>query len=274
MSQTSGKPFRRLLLTGAAGNLGKQLRGKLAEWADIVRVSDIVPVSADAPHEEAMQVDLADRAAVHALLEGVDALVHLGGISVEAPFDDILQANILGLYNVYSAAQKQGVKRIVYASSNHAVGFHEVTEVLDTDAPHRPDGMYGLSKCFGEDLSRYYYDRFGLETVCLRIGSSFEQPKNPRMMVTYLSFRDLAELVRCSLFTNRVGHAIVYGVSDNPTLWVDNTKASFLGYRPQDSSAEFAGLFPAKAPDAQMDDWTQRYQGGPFVLMGPMEPKA
>lgn len=274
MSETSGKPFRRLLLTGAAGNLGKQLRGKLAEWADIVRVSDIVPVSADAPHEEAMQVDLADRAAVHALLEGVDALVHLGGISVEAPFDDILQANILGLYNVYSAAQKQGVKRIVYASSNHAVGFHEVTEVLDTDAPHRPDGMYGLSKCFGEDLSRYYYDRFGLETVCLRIGSSFEQPKNPRMMVTYLSYRDLAELVRCSLFTNRVGHAIVYGVSDNPTLWVDNTKASFLGYRPQDSSAEFAGLFPAKAPDTQLDDWTQRYQGGPFVLMGPMEPKA
>ncbi|PTE00643.1 NAD-dependent epimerase/dehydratase family protein [Pandoraea apista] len=274
MSKTSGKPFRRLLLTGAAGNLGKQLRGKLAEWADIVRVSDIVPLTADAPHEEAMQVDLADRAAVHALLEGVDALVHLGGISVEAPFDDILQANILGLYNVYSAAQKQGVKRIVYASSNHAVGFHPVTEVLDIDAPHRPDGMYGISKCFGEDLSRYYFDRFGLETVCLRIGSSFEQPKNPRMMVTYLSYRDFIELVRCSLFTNRVGHAVVYGVSDNPTLWVDNTKAAFLGFRPQDSSAEFAGLFPPTAPDPQMDDWTQRYQGGPFVLLGPMEPEA
>ncbi|MCE4062866.1 NAD(P)-dependent oxidoreductase [Pandoraea sputorum] len=274
MSQTSGKPFRRLLLTGAAGNLGKQLRGKLAEWADIVRVSDIVPITDTAAHEESMQVDLADRAAVHALLEGVDALVHLGGVSVEAPFDDILQANILGLYNVYSAAQKQGVKRIVYASSNHAVGFHPVTEVLDVDAPHRPDGMYGISKCFGEDLSRYYFDRFGLETVCLRIGSSFEQPKNPRMMVTYLSYRDFIELVRCSLFTNRVGHAIIYGVSDNPTLWVDNTKAAFLGFRPQDSSAEFAGLFPAKAPDPQMDDWTQRFQGGPFVLMGPMEPKA
>ncbi|EON11311.1 MULTISPECIES: NAD(P)-dependent oxidoreductase [Pandoraea] len=274
MSQTSGKPFRRLLLTGAAGNLGKQLRGKLAEWADIVRVSDIVPLTAEAPHEEAMQVDLADRAAVHALLEGVDALVHLGGVSVEAPFDDILQANILGLYNVYSAAQKQGVKRIVYASSNHAVGFHPVTEVLDVDAPHRPDGMYGISKCFGEDLSRYYFDRFGLETVCLRIGSSFEQPKNPRMMVTYLSYRDFVELVRCSLFTNRVGHAIVYGVSNNPTLWVDNTKAAFLGFRAQDSSAEFAGLFPPKAPDPQMDDWTQRFQGGPFVLLGPMEPKA
>ncbi|MCI3203631.1 MULTISPECIES: NAD(P)-dependent oxidoreductase [Pandoraea] len=274
MSQTSGKPFRRLLLTGAAGNLGKQLRGKLAEWADIVRVSDIVPITDTAPHEEAMQVDLADRAAVHALLEGVDALVHLGGVSVEAPFDDIMQANILGLYNVYSAAQKQGVKRIVYASSNHAVGFHPVTEVLDIDAPHRPDGMYGISKCFGEDLSRYYFDRFGLETVCLRIGSSFEQPKNPRMMVTYLSYRDFVELVRCSLFTNRVGHAIIYGVSNNPTLWVDNTKAAFLGFRAQDSSAEFAGLFPAKAPDPQMDDWTQRFQGGPFVLMGPMEPKA
>lgn len=277
MSQTSspgGKPFRRLLVTGAAGNLGRQLRGKLADWADIVRVSDIAPIHAEAPHEEAMQVDLADRAAVFAMLEGVDAVVHLGGISVEAPFDDILQANILGLYNLYNGAQKQGVKRIIYASSNHAVGFHPVTEVLDTETPLRPDGMYGLSKAFGENLSRYYFDRFGLETVCLRIGSSFEQPKNPRMMITYLSYRDFVELVRCSLFTNRVGHAIVYGVSDNPTVWVDNTKASFLGFRPQDSSAEFADLFPATAPTTDHDDWTQRFQGGPFVLMGPMEPKA
>jgi uronate dehydrogenase len=110
------KPFRRLLLTGAAGNLGRQLRGALAAWADIVRVSDIAPLGELAAHEEGRVVDLADRAAVHSLLEGVDAVVHLGGISVEAPFDDLLQANILGLYNLYAAAQKQGVKRIVYAS--------------------------------------------------------------------------------------------------------------------------------------------------------------
>jgi uronate dehydrogenase len=192
---------------------------------------------------------------------------------VEAPFDDLLQANILGLYNLYSAAQKQGVKRIVYASSNHAVGFHPVTSVLGTDCEMRPDSLYGVSKCFGESLSRYYFDRFGLETVCLRIGSSFDKPRNPRMLVTYLSFRDFIELVRCSLFTNRVGHAIVYGVSDNPVKWVDNTNAAFLGFRPQDSSAEFTHLFPPSAPDSNLDDPTQRFQGGPFVLAGPMEPR-
>jgi uronate dehydrogenase len=223
---STAKPFRRLLLTGAAGNLGRQLRGALAAWADVVRVSDIAPLGEVAAHEEASVVDLADAQAVHALLEGVDAVIHLGGISVEAPFEDLLEANIRGLYNLYSAAQKQGVKRIVYASSNHAVGFHPVTSVVDIDAPLRPDSLYGVTKCFGESLSRYYFDRFGLETVCLRIGSSFEQPKNPRMLVTYLSYRDFIELVRCSLFTNRVGHAIVYGVSDNRSKWVDNTKAS------------------------------------------------
>ncbi len=139
-----------------------------------------------------------------------------------------------------------------------------MTEVLDTDAPLRPDSLYGVTKCFGESLSRYYFDRFGLETVCLRIGSSFEQPKNPRMLVTYLSYRDFIELVRCSLFTNRVGHAIVYGVSDNRTKWVDNTKAAFLGFRPQDNSVQFEHLFPVTAPTADLDDPTQRFQGGPI----------
>ncbi|WP_150984722.1 NAD-dependent epimerase/dehydratase family protein [Cupriavidus basilensis] len=266
-----GKPFRRLLLTGAAGNLGRQLRGALAAWAEVVRVSDIAPLGELAEHEEGVVADLADRDAVYCMLEGVDAVIHLGGISVEAPFDALLESNIRGLYNLYSAAQKHGVKRVLYASSNHAVGFHPVTEVVDIDAPLRPDCLYGVTKCFGEALSRYYYDRFGLETVCLRIGSSFEAPKNPRMLATYLSYRDFIELVRCSLFTNRVGHAIVYGVSDNRVKWIDNTKAAFLGFRPRDSSIDFEHLFPASAPGADYADPTQRFQGGPFVLAGPME---
>ena len=270
-TSTARKPFHRLLLTGAAGNLGAQLRSALGAWADVVRVSDIAPLSASASHEEAMSVDLADRAAVDALLEGVDAIVHLGGISIDAPFDDLLEANIRGLYNLYAAAVKHGVKRVVYASSNHVVGFHPVTSVVDVDAQVRPDSLYGVTKCFGEALSRYYFDRFGIETVCLRIGSSFEAPKNRRMMVTFLSFRDFIELVRCSLFTNRVGHAIVYGVSDNPTKWVDNTKASFLGFRPQDSSEQFAHLFEPVAPTADFDDVAQRFQGGPFAAAAPLE---
>jgi len=268
------KPFGRLLLTGAAGNLGRQVRGALANWADVVRVSDIAALDDAAPHEEARVVDLADRPAVMDLVDGVDAIVHLGGISVDAPFDDLVDANITGTYNLYAAARKHGVKRIVFASSNHAIGFHPVTEVLDADSPLRPDSLYGVTKCFGESLSRYYFDRFGIETVCLRIGSSFEAPKNTRMLVTFLSYRDFIELVRCSLLTNRVGHAIVYGVSDNPVKWWDNTKAGFLGFRPQDSSAQFDGLFPLTAPTAEYDDPAQRYQGGGFVVGEPMERNA
>lgn len=264
--QTSGKPFRRILLTGAAGNLGRQLRGALTQWADVVRLSDITPLGDAAAHEEHVVLDLADRDGVDALLEGVDAVVHLGGISVDAPFDDLLEANIRGVYNLYSAAQKHGVKRVLFASSNHAIGFHPTTTVLDADSPLRPDSLYGVTKCFGESLSRYYFDRFGLETVCMRIGSSFEEPKNPRMLVTYLSYRDFIELVRCSLFTNRVGHAIVYGVSNNRVLWWDNAKASYLGYRPQDSSAQFEGRFPVQAPTNELDDPAQRFQGGMFVV--------
>ncbi len=277
MNETSAvprKPFRRLLLTGAGGNLGRQLRDALAAWADIVRVSDIVPVSAAAAHEEASVVDLADREAVMHMVEGVDAIVHLGGISIDAPFDDLLESNIRGTYNLYEAARKHGVKRVVFASSNHAIGFHPVTEVLDADAPTRPDSLYGVTKCFGESLSRYYFDRFGIETVCLRIGSSFEEPKNPRMLVTYLSYRDFIELVRCSLFTNRVGHAVVYGASDNPVKWWDNTKAGFLGFRPRDSSVQFAERFPVAAPTPEHDDPAQRFQGGAFVLGEPMQRKA
>jgi len=274
MNETSAvprKPFRRLLLTGAGGNLGRQLRVALAEWADIVRVSDIVPTGETAAHEEAVTVDLADREAVTHMVEGVDAIVHLGGISIDAPFDDLIEANIRGTYNLYEAARRHGVKRVVFASSNHAIGFHPVTEVLDADAPQRPDSLYGVTKCFGESLSRYYFDRFGIETVCLRIGSSFEEPKNPRMLVTYLSYRDFIELVRCSLFTNRVGHVVVYGASDNPVKWWDNTKANFLGFNPRDSSAQFAERFPATAPTAEYDDAAQRFQGGAFVLGEPME---
>ena len=270
-STATGKPFKRLLLTGAAGNLGRQLRGALAQWADVVRASDIAPIDDAATHEEVSAVDLADRDAVMRLVEGVDAIVHLGGISIDAPFDDLIEANIRGTYNIYEAARRHGVRRVVFASSNHAIGFHPVTEVLDADAPQRPDSLYGVTKCFGESLSRYYFDRFGIETVCLRIGSSFEEPKNPRMLVTYLSYRDFIELVRCSLFTNRVGHTVVYGASDNPVKWWDNSKAGFLGFNPQDSSVEFNDRFPVRAPTDDHDDPAQRFQGGAFVLGKPME---
>jgi uronate dehydrogenase len=270
MSDTApAKPFRRLLLTGAAGGLGSVLRERVKPWTDVLRLSDLGGLGEPGEGEEIMCCDLADREAVLKLAEGVDAVLHFGGISVEDKFEPIMQANILGLANLYEAVHKAGVKRVIYASSNHVTGFYRTTEVVDADMPLRPDTFYGVSKCFGEALSRYYFDRFGIETVCLRIGSSFPAPKVARMMVTYLSYDDLVELVRCSLVAPRVGHTIAFGVSGNDALWVDNRKAAHLGFRPKDSSKPFAHLFPDSGERPAPDDVTSIYQGGPFILAGP-----
>lgn len=271
MSQEpASKPFKRLLLTGAGGGLGTMLRERIKPWAGIVRLSDVKEIAPAGPGEEVVRCDLGDRAAVLALLEDVDAVLHFGGISVEDEFEAIMHANILGLHHLYEAVHKRGVKRVIYASSSHVVGYYPTTELIDAAAPLRPDGMYGVSKCFGEALSRYYFDRFGIETVCLRIGSSFEEPRNPRMMVTYLAYDDLVELVRCALFAPRVGHTIAFGTSDNAVRWWDNRQAAHLGYVPRRSSSEFAARFPASGQWADPADVTALHQGGPFLLQGPM----
>jgi uronate dehydrogenase len=263
--------YSRLLLTGAAGGLGHVLRRRLAPFAHRMRVSDIAALDAAGGEEEVVRCDLADRKAVHELVSGTDGVVHFGAVSLEGPFDPILQANIVGVYNLYEAVRKHGVKRVVFASSNHVTGFYRQTDVIDADAPVRPDGLYGVSKCFGENLSRFYFDRYGIETVCLRIGSSFPQARDRRMLSTYLSYDDLVELVRCSLFAPKVGHTIVYGVSNNRTQWWDNRKAAHLGFQPRDSSEPQRPRVEAEAPPLRPDDPAGLYQGGSFVSAGPYE---
>jgi uronate dehydrogenase len=262
-------PFKRILLTGAAGGLGKILRERIKPWAEIVRVSDLADLGPARAGEEVVQCDLADKDAVMALMEGVDAVLHFGGISVEAPFGPIMQANILGVANLYEAVHKCGVKRVIFASSNHTMGFYRTTDMVDADMPLRPDGMYGISKVFGEAMSRDYYDRFGIETVCIRIGSSFPEPVNPRMMVTYFSYDDLVEMLRCSLFAPRVGHTIAFGVSNNKAKWWDDRKGAHLGYVAKDSSTVFEGKFPDTSVYPPKDDLATIYQGGGFILTGP-----
>jgi uronate dehydrogenase len=269
-STSSAKPFKRILLTGAGGGLGTILRERIKPWADVVRLNDVKDLGPAGEGEEIVIGDLGDRDAVMKMMEGVDAVLHFGGISVEDKFEPIMNANILGLHHLYEAIHKCGVKRVIYASSSHVVGFYETTDLVDAEMPLRPDGFYGVSKAFGEALSRYYYDRFGTETVCLRIGSSFPEPKNTRMMVTYLAYDDLVELIRCSLFTPRVGHTITFGTSNNPTKWWDNKHAAHLGYAPKHSSTQFASNFPPSADYPAPDDAPTIYQGGPFVTAGPM----
>jgi len=270
-TSTTSLRFKRLLLTGAAGGLGRVLRPRLKAYCDVLRLSDLADLGAAAAGEEVSQVPLQDAAAVHGLLEGVDAVVHLGGVSVEAAFDPILQANIVGTYNLYEAARKHGVKRVLFASSNHVTGFYRQDEVLDTNALPRPDGLYGVSKAFGENLARFYFDRYGIETACLRIGSSFAEPKDRRMLATWMSFDDLERLVVSCLTAPLVGYSVVYGMSDNRTQWWDNTKAKHLGYVPQDSSEPFRAAVEARQAPLDYNDPAVLYQGGAFVRTGPFE---
>jgi len=159
----------------------------------------------------------------------------------------------------------------VFASSNHVTGFYRQDQVVSPLEPMRPDGNYGLSKAFGESLSRFYFDRYGLETVCLRIGSSFPEPKDRRMLATWLSYDDLERLVVASLTAPVVGHSVIYGCSDNTTRWWDNTSAAHVGFRPQDSSEPFRAAAEARQPTLDTSDPATIYQGGGFVAKGPYE---
>ena len=264
-------PFHRLLLTGAAGGLGRVLRPRLKPWCTLLRLSDIADLGSAASGEELQPVALEKADQVHALLAGVDAVVHLGGVSVEGPFEPILRANIVGVHHLYEAARRHGVRRIVFASSNHVTGFYRQDEVVDPSMPMRPDGHYGLSKAFGENLAQFYFDRYGLETVSLRIGSSFPEPKDRRMLATWMSYDDLERLVVASLTAPVVGHSVIYGMSDNTTSWWDNTGAKHIGYRPQDSSEPFRAAVEARQPVLDLQNPAVIHQGGAFVTQGPFE---
>jgi uronate dehydrogenase len=263
------KNHRKILLTGAAGGLGQALRHRLKANCEVLRLSDRASLGEPAADEEIVLADLADAAAVSAMVRGVDAIVHLGGMSVEGPFGPILQANILGVYNLYEAARVHGVKRVVFASSNHVTGFYRQSETITADRPARPDGLYGVSKAFGEDLSRFYFDRYGIETACLRIGSSFPEPKDRRMLATWLSFDDLHRLITACLSTPVLGHTIIFGMSDNAVTWWDNAQARHVGYVPQDSSDVFRDAVYARTAEPDLSDPAVQFQGGAFVRTGP-----
>jgi uronate dehydrogenase len=262
--------LNRLLITGAAGHLGTQLRAKLADLATHRRLTDIAAMTPAGPNEEVIQADIGDLAAVRALVDGCDGIVHLGGISRENTFDAILHANLRGVYNVFEAARGHGRPRVLFASSNHAIGFHERESRLDAASPYRPDSLYGLSKCYGELMGRYYFDKFGVESVSVRIGSCFDAPSDRRMLATWLSIDDLAALVRKVFQAPRVGCTVLYGASANAEQWWDNGHAGFLGWRPRDTSEPWRAAMEA-LPPLPADDPAVRFQGGGFAKAGHFE---
>ncbi len=263
------KAHTKILLTGAAGGLGQALRTRLKANCDVLRLSDRTDFGAAGDGEEVVLADLADAQAVNTMVQGVNAIVHLGGVSVEGAFAPILQANILGVYNLYEAARLHGVKRVVFASSNHVTGFYRQSETIDATHPARPDSLYGVSKAFGEDLSRFYFDRYGIETACVRIGSSFPEPRDRRMLATWMSFDDLHRLITACLTTPVLGHSIIFGMSDNAVTWWDNRCARHVGYVPQDSSDVFRDAVYARTSAPDLADPVAQFQGGGFVTAGP-----
>jgi uronate dehydrogenase len=254
-----------ILVTGAAGNIARMLRPMLrADYR--LRLSDLRPIEDLAAGEESMPADLADLAAVARVVKGVDGILHFGGHSVEAPWETILQANIVGTYNLFEAARQAGVKRIVFASSNHAVGFYPRSETIADNVTVRPDTRYGLSKAFGEALASLYADKYGAEAMSMRIGNVTERPVDRRRLAIWISPRDLYQLARIGLEHPDIRNEIVYGMSDNKRAWWDNRNALRLGYKPQDRSEDYAdAILATDPPKPGTDDPAEIFQGGAFV---------
>ena len=259
--------LKKLVLTGAAGRLGSRLRAPLSAMCETLVSTDIVEsIEGLASNETYVAADLADLAAMTQLLKDADMVVHFGAIGDEAPWEQIHSTNIMGAYNVWEAAYQNGVRRVVYASSIHAVGMHPKSECIGTDAPHRPDTFYGLAKCFAEDLGSLYWDKRGIEAVCMRIYSCAEVA-NPRAVGSWLSYDDLIQLVTRAIDTPVAGFAIVYGISDNDRAPVDNSKARFLGYRPKDNAEQFAEKIFAEHPPLDPQNPADMCHGGPFATV-------
>ncbi len=259
------KRVKKLLVTGAAGGIGRTIRTMLEPVAETLRLSDRAGLGEAAAHEEIIYCELTDKDAVEALVAGCDGIVHLGGQSVEADWQTVRDSNIEGLYNLYEAARIHQVKRILFASSNHVIGYYPQSQLLDAQTPPRPDGLYGVSKAFGEALASLYHDKFGIETAIVRIGSCFPEPVDHRMLATWLHAEDFVSLIECMFEASRLGCPIIYGVSDNDVVWWDNRQVAYLGWKPKHSSAIFKQILDEKMERPHKDAAVSVYQGGVFT---------
>ncbi|MFT5446708.1 MAG: uronate dehydrogenase [Gammaproteobacteria bacterium] len=256
--------MKTVLITGAAGVVAGHLREQLAGRYQL-RLSDITPIAELREGERFVTADVRDMDQLHAAVQGVDAVIHLGAIPVEDDWEPILQANIIGTHNLYEAARQAQVPRVVFASSNHAMGFYPREQTIPVDVTVQPDSRYGLSKAFGEALASLYANKYGVQSLCIRIGNVWEEPVDRRRLSIWLSPRDLGQLVTIGIEHPDIVCEIVYGMSDNQRAWWDNSNATRLGYKPQDRSEDYAEAIFARTHEPG-DTLAERMQGGDFVV--------
>jgi uronate dehydrogenase len=251
--------YERVLLTGAAGHIGGCLRAGLRDATRELRLTDMRPIDDLAGGETFVRADLEDAEAIARAVSGMQAVVHLGGVPDEAAFGELTGPNLRGAFNVFEACRRAGVRRVVYASSNRITGFYPMDRHLDGSEPVRPDGLYGATKAFGEALGRLYADKFGLEVICVRIGSFEERPTETRHLTTWLSPADAVRLFTACLDAPDVGFEVIYGVSANARMWWDLSAARRLGYEPEDDAERYADGLPDHDEGSDV-------QGGRFAL--------
>lgn len=253
-----------MLLTGAAGRLGRWLRPRLVAKYGKLRITDIVDPGPVAVDEEFTIADLADAALVDPLVAGAGPIIHLGAVTTEVDFPTIVAGNILGTYNLFEAVRRHNAGPIVFASSNHATGFYERGQRLDSNTPPRPDSLYGVSKACGEALASFYADKYGMEIACIRIGSALAEPEEPRHLATWFSLEDLLRMIEACLAAPALGCTILYGVSDNRRAWWSNEAAAHVPYAPQDNAEDYRDRIASvyqRDPEAP----EVRFQGGSFA---------
>lgn len=264
-----------ILITGAAGRIGKLLNHRLTADSDLfahygiaprLRLTDINRLQSASEDAEVHVGDLSDPSFVATLFSdgNVRAVIHLAGYPREADWEDLLEPNIRSSINIWEAARKSGVDRILYASSNHAVGLYPRSELIDAEVVPKPDSRYGLTKVFCEQMGFLYARKFGVRSFSIRIGSFLPEPTTSRSLATWISYEDMVRLVRVGLIAPYT-HQIVYGVSNNTRSFWDNRDALRLGYAPRDNAEDYAHLLPAKDSD---DEVAEKFQGGPYASEG------